>query len=57
MPQYLYECKGCDQRAIIVAEMKQNQTIPTCVECGQSMTRRFDFGAVKFIGQGFASNE
>jgi predicted nucleic acid-binding Zn ribbon protein len=56
-PQYLFECKGCDQRAIIVAEITKTNNVPACVECGQSMTRRYDFGAVKFVGKGFASND
>lgn len=56
-PQYLFECKSCDARAIIVAEITKNTNVPLCIECGQSMTRRYDFGAVKFVGKGFASND
>lgn len=56
-PEYLFECKSCDARVIKVAEMNKNNDNPRCIECGQSMTRRYDFGAVKFIGKGFASND
>lgn len=55
-PQYLYECKSCEQRVLVIHDMK-SANIPLCIECGQSMSRRYDFGAVKFVGKGFASND
>jgi putative FmdB family regulatory protein len=57
MPRYLYECKSCDQRTLIIREIQHPEQRPHCIECGQEMARRYDFGLVKFVGKGFASND
>ncbi len=57
MPRYLYECKKCDQRTLIIRELHELEKHPVCIQCGKPMGRRYDFSAVQFKGSGFASND
>jgi putative FmdB family regulatory protein len=57
MPRYLYTCKRCDTRTIIVREIQHPEQIPTCLLCEKPQVRLYDFGSVSFKGDGFYSTE
>lgn len=53
MPIYDYECKTCEVMYSTIAKISDIIEPPKCETCGLETTRRFNFGAVTFKGDGF----
>lgn len=57
MPQYLFQCKTCDNRQVVDHSMFADFKPPVCLLCNNPMQRLYDFAKVQFKGGGFYSTD